>query len=326
MKLRALAIIAGVFMAGSLSAQTMTDVINEFNEGVSKINSQEYESSLEHFNQVLTMAEVVGDSASDLKSKAQEQIPLAYYRQATLFLKRKQYDNAIPNLEKTIELSEQFGNNGESRQKATRYLMQSYMVEGQRNLKNKSYDTSLELFDKALNMNPDLYQAHQGKGMVYLSQDETEMMLAEFNMAKEGAASNGKQDVVDEINGVIDNYFNKFIMEEMEMVDPEDNDYTYVIEACDKALAANPGNPRALYHMALIKNKEVAYDAAIDYALQALENESEPVWISAINFELGSAYQNTVEYEKACEALQNVVEEPFLSRAERKMESIPGCN
>jgi tetratricopeptide (TPR) repeat protein len=115
-------------------------------------------------------------------------------------------------------------------------------------------------------------------------------------------------------------------MEEMEMVDPEDNDYTYVIEACDKALAANPGNPRALYHMALIKNKEVAYDAAIDYALQALENESEPVWISAINFELGSAYQNTVEYEKACEALQNVVEEPFLSRAERKMESIPGCN
>ncbi|MEJ2596531.1 MAG: tetratricopeptide repeat protein, partial [bacterium] len=276
MKLRALTIIGALLMVVTLSAQTLTDVINEFNEGVAKINSQEYEASLEHFNQVLTMAEVVGDSATDMKEK----------------------------------------NNEESRQKATRYLMQSYMVEGQRSLKNGSYDEAIDFFEKALQMNPDLYQAHQGKGMVYMEEDEIDSMLEEFNLAKEGATASNKPETVDEINGVIDSYFNKFIMEEMEMVDPEDLDYTYVIEACDKALAANPGNPRALYHMALIKNKEVEYEAAIDYALQALEHETEEVWISAINFELGSAYQNTVEYEKACEALQNVVEEPFLSRAE----------
>ena len=89
----------------------------------------------------------------------------------------------------------------------------------------------------------------------------------------------------------------------MEMVDPEENDYTYVIEACENALAANPENPRALYHLALVNNKMVEYDAAIEYALKALQFETEAVWISAINFELGTAYQNTVEYEKACEAL-----------------------
>ncbi len=326
MKLRAIAIFAAACMVGSLSAQTLTDVINEFNEGVAKINSQEYESSLEHFNQVLTMAAVVGDSAADLKVKAEEQIPLAYYRQATLFLKRRQFDNAIPYLEKTIESSEQYGNNDDSRQKATRYLMQSYMMEGQRTYKNKDYDESLAFFDKALQMNPDLFQAHQGKGLVYLEQNNTDKMLEEFNHAKAGAEASGDTKVVDEINAAIDSYYNKFIMDEMENVDPEELDYTYVQEACEKALEANPGNPRALYHMALIKNKEIDYDAAIDYATKALQKETEPVWISAINFELGSAYQNTAEYEKACETLRNVVEEPFLSRAERKMESIPGCN
>jgi tetratricopeptide (TPR) repeat protein len=312
-------------MAGSLSAQTLTDVINEFNEGVAKINTQEYIASLDHFNQVLTLAEAVGDSATDLKVKAEEQIPLAYYRQATLFLKRRQFDNAIPYLEKTIETADSYANNDDSKQKATRYLMQSYMVEGQRTYKNKSYDEALGYFDKALEMNPDLFQAHQGKGMVYMDQDEPEMMLQEFNMAKEGASSNNDMETVGAINAVIDAYYNKFIMEEMEMVDPEELDYTYVVEACEKALEANPNNPRALYHMALVKNKDVQYDAAIEFAQKALENETEPVWISAINFELGSAYQNTVEYEKACEALKNVVEEPFLSRAERKMSSIPGC-
>lgn len=325
MKLRAIAIIAAVVMAGSMSAQTLTDVINEFNDGVAKVNTQEYLASVDHFNQVLSLAEAVGDSATDLKTKAEEQIPLAYYRQATLFLKRRQFDNAIPYLEKTIETSATYGNNDESRQKATRYLMQSYMVEGQRTYKNKSYDEALDYFDKALQINPDLFQAHQGKGMVYKDEDEPEMMIEEFNMAKEGARANNDLETVDEINAVIDAYYNKFIMEEMEMVDPEDNDYTYVVEACEKALEANPNNPRALYHMALVKNKEVEYEAAIEYGEKALEYESEPVWVSAINFELGNAYQNTVEYEKACEALKKVVEEPFLSRAERKMSSIPGC-
>ncbi|MGW8315203.1 MAG: tetratricopeptide repeat protein [Bacteroidales bacterium] len=325
MKLRALAIFATGMMALSLSAQTLTDVINEFNDGVAMVNSQEYLASVDHFNQVLTLAEAVGDSATDMKLKAEEQIPLAYYRQATLFLKRRQFDNAIPVLEKTIETADAYGNNDESKEKATRYLMQSYMVEGQRTYKNKSYDEALDYFDKALQMNPDLYQAHQGKGMVYMDQDEPEKMLEEFNIAKEGAAAAGKTETVDEINGVIDAHFNKFITEEMEMVDPEDNDYTYVVESCEKALAANPNNPFALYHMALVKNKEVEYDAAIEYAEKALEYETDPVWISAINFELGSAYQNTVDYEKACEALKKVVEEPFLSRAEKKLSSIPGC-
>ena len=76
----------------------------------------------------------------------------------------------------------------------------------------------------------------------------------------------------------------------------------------------------------MVSNKKIEYDAAIDYALKAIEFEAEPIWTSAIYFELGHAYQNTVEYEKACEALQKVIEEPFLTRAEKKMGSIPGCS
>jgi tetratricopeptide (TPR) repeat protein len=326
MKLRVIAIFGGMLLAGSLTAQTLTDVINEFNEGVAKVNNQEYDASLDHFNQVVTLAETVGAEADEMKGKAEEQIPLAYYRQAMLFLKRKQFDNAIPYLEKTIQTATLYNNNEESSQKASRYLMQSYMVEGQRNYKNQSYDEALSCFDKALAMDESLYQAHQGKGVVFMDQNENEMMLQEFNLAKEGALAANDKETIEQINGVIDTYYNKIIQEEMEMVDPEEEDYSYVVEACEKALAANPENPRALYYMALVNNKKVEYDTAIDYALRALQFEKEPVWASAIYFELGQAYQNTVEYEKACEALQKVVEEPFLSKAEKKMGSIPGCN
>ena len=326
MKLRVLAILGAILMVGSISAQTLTDVINEFNTGVEKLNNQEYDVSVEHFNQVLALAETVGDEANDMRAQAEKQIPSAYYRQAAAFLKRKQYDNAIPYLEKTVESATLYNNNEETKAKAEKYLPQLYVREGNRSWKNKSFDEAHTYFDKALVLNENLYQAHQGKGMIFRDQDDLDSMMEEFNLAKEGALEKNDTKTIKTVNGVIDSYYNKFITEEMEMVDPEDNDYTYVIETCENALGANPENPRALYHLALINNKNVEYDAAVDYALKALQFETEAVWISAINFELGTAYQNSVEYDKACETLQKVIEEPFLTRAEKKMGSIPGCN
>ncbi len=312
-------------MAGTMSAQTLTDVINEFNIGVEKLNNQEYEVSIEHFNEVLALAETVGVEANDMRSQAEKQIPSTYYRQATVFMKRKQYDNAIPYLEKTVEAATMYSNNVETKLKAEKYLPQLYVREGNRCWKNKSLEEAHSYFDKALTLNESLYQAHQGNGMVYLEEDELDSMMEEFNMAKQGALEKNDAKTINTINGVIDSYYNKFITEELEMVDPEDNDYTYVVEASQNALTANPENPRAHYHLALVSNKQNEYDAAVDYALKALQFETEAVWISAINFELGSAYQNSDEYGKACESMKKVVEEPFLTRAEKKMESIPGC-
>ena len=324
MKLKVTAILGGILIAGTLSAQTLTDVINKYNAGVESLNNQEYDAALESFNQVLALAETVGAEADDLKAQAETQIPSTYYRQATVFMKRKQYDNAIPLLEKTVEMAKQYNNNEDIRDKAAGYLPQLYMMQGNVEWKNKNYDEAIVYFDKVLAFDPNIYQACQGKGMVYLEQDKTEEMLKCFANAKKGAEAKNDTKTIDQINGVIDNYYNKFITDEMASVDPEEADYTYVVEACENALAANPNNPRALYHMALVSNKNVEYDKAIEYAEKALQYEKEPVWISAINYELGSAYQNTADYDKACETLQKVVEEPFLSQAEKKMESI--CN
>ena len=71
------------------------------------------------------MAATVGDEANDMKASAEKQIPSAYYRQATVFMKRKQYDNAIPYLEKTVEFATLYNNNEDISKKASGYLPQS---------------------------------------------------------------------------------------------------------------------------------------------------------------------------------------------------------
>lgn len=325
MKLRTIAILSGILIAGALSAQTMTDVIHEFNAGVEKVNNQEYDASIEHFNQVLSMAASVGDSATEMKASAEKLIPASNYKQAMMFLKRKQYDNAIPYLEKTIETAALYNNNQESSAKASKYLLQSYVREGQRAYKNEAYDESLGFYDKALEMNENLYQAHLGKGMVFRDMDEIDAMLDEFAVAREGAMAKNDTKTVETINKAADGYFNTLIKEEFEAIDPEEPEYEYVFEACEKALDANPENARAYYYMASIYNKQVEYDQAIDAALKGISSETDPIWISALNLELGSAYQNTADYDKACEALKNVTEDPFLAKAEKKIESV-GCD
>ncbi|MDX2430191.1 MAG: tetratricopeptide repeat protein, partial [Bacteroides sp.] len=106
---------------------------------------------------------------------------------------------------------------------------------------------------------------------------------------------------------------------------PEEPEYEYVFEACEKALSANPENARAYYYMASIYNKQSEYVQTIDAALKGLSSETDPIWISALNLELGSAYQNTSEYDKACEAFKQVTEDPFLAKAEKRIDSV-GCD
>ncbi len=327
MKLRVLALIGTMILTVGLSGQaTLTDVINEFNTGVEKLNNQEYENSIEHFNQVISLAEAVGDSALEMKANAEKQIPAAYYRQATVFMKRKQYDNAIPYLEKTVETAAHYGNNEEIAGKAGKYLPQLYLREGLKNTSGQNYEAALENFDKALALNENLYKAHHGKGMVFQAQDELDMMMEEYKLAKAGAEAKGDTKTIDQIDAAVNKYYNKIVQEEFEAVDPEEADYSYLIEAAENALEANPKNGRPYYYLAAAYNKMVEYDKAIENALKGVLYEKEAIWLSAINLELGTAYQNTVEYDKACETFKKVLEEPFASRAKKKMGNVPDCN
>lgn len=322
MKFRVLTLVASLMIAGSLSAQTMTDVINEFNLGVEKLNNQEYEVSIGHLNKTIELSDAVGAEADDMKAKAQEQIPKVYYRMGQQFMKRKKFANAIPNMEKTIEFATLYDNNADIKAKAEKYLPSLNMAEGQRLLKTKDYDGALEYFNTSLEQNPKLYKAEFGKAMAYMGLNEEADMKEAFARASAGAEAKGDTKTLGQINGAMNNYYNRAINEEMSMLDPEEVDYTYVLEACDNALAANPNNPHALFILASIANKEDRHYDAIELAGKAAKYETDAMKLSGIYYELGLGLDKTSQYDKACEAYQQVTEDPYLTMAEKKMVDI----
>lgn len=327
MKKRVLFIVTSLFLAaGSLFAQTLTDVINEFNAGVESLNGQSYETALTQFNNCLALCDAVGTEADDMKTQAREQVIGTYFRQAMTLLKRKQYDKALSPLENTVKFSEEYAMSDDLAQKAARYLPPLYIREGNVLLKQEKYDEAISTFDKVLSMNPNAYKANQGKGLVYKEEGEIDNMLEQFAIAKEKASAEGDDEVISDINAAINDYYRGLIEDELMMMDTEDPDYTFLLDICDQAIAANNMNSYAYWQAAAALNKSVEYDKAIEYAEKAVKYEKDPILLSALYFELGTAYQNTIRYTEACEAYNKVSEEPFLSKAEKKMISTPDCN
>ena len=195
------------------------------------------------------------------------------------------------------------------------------MRAGQAEYTSKKYEAALVHYDRVLSMAPSVYQAHQGKGLVFEKLDQIDDMLGEFAIAKDKAAEKGDEKVINAVNAKINSYYIGLIDEELMMIDPEEPDYSYLVDICDQALEANEKNAFAAYNAISAKNKDVQYDAAIEYVVNITqyEDEIDANLLSAIYYELGIAYQNSVMYKEACAAYEKVTEEPFFTKAENKM-------
>ena len=77
-------------------------------------------------------------------------------------------------------------------------------------------------FDKALALNPKIYQAHREKAWSIRIRMKLKIMLEEFLLPKKGPLQRKIQKLLTRSMAMIDKYYNKFIIDEMQMVDPEE--------------------------------------------------------------------------------------------------------
>jgi len=322
MKKRVLAITAGLFsLTGILLAQSYADVVIEYNSAVRCLNNQAYDSAFIYLNNTLDMSETVGAEAVEMSKSSKEQLVYANYSQAYTLEKRKKYSEALPFYEESIRLSDEYGVKEETAGKAKRKIVSTSMRAGQAAYTSKQYEAALSHYDRVLAMAPSVYQAHQGKGLAYEKMDQIDDMLGEFAIAKEKALKKGDEKVIGAINSKINSYYIGLIEEELMMIDPEEADYSYLVDICNQALEANEKNAFASYNAISANNKEIKYDVAIEYGVNITqyEDEIDANLLSAIYYELGMAYQNSIMYNEACAAYEKVTEEPFFTKAENKM-------
>lgn len=315
-----------VFISVVVSAQTPMDpVIAVFNDGVAKVNAGDFKTAIADFEEVLVLAESVGAPANDLKSKAQAQLPVLHYQVANAYIKQKKYDEAIPSLEKTIELSDLYGNNADNKAKALKYLPALLTGVGSQKYKDKDFPAAIKNFDDAIKYDPSYAKAYMGKGVVLADQFKEKEMIENLGKAIELATASGDAKTAETSRIRLGAYYINQGKTDLEDVDPEDVDYSPAVSSFEKAISFNPAATEAYYLLSVIWNKSAEFDKAIENAKKALESETDAEKIATINYELGIGYNGVAEYDLACEAFNKAMVGSIAEKATAKKEKVPGC-
>lgn len=295
-----------------LHAQPINDVINKFNDGAQLVSAGSYEEAVAKFEECYKMAVDLGDEGNDMKAKAAEQIPNLHYKMAMDNYKAKNIEGAIEKFKDARIAGEKYGNE-EISSKSEKYIPQLYNLVGKTYVNQDETEKALSSFDSALVWNPEYAQAIYNKGMVYKVSGDDDKMIDLMNESIKVGNKTGDDKTTQAASEVLRDYYRD---KAIAAINSEDDDQALAMS--DKSLKYDKEFSDPYYYKALIYNKQLEYDMALENAQKALDYATEETNTSRIWFELGNAYSGNVDYQKACDAYGKCTEEPYLSRAEHK--------
>ena len=95
--------------AASAFAQDMAALTETYNEGANALSAGNKADALVSFKSALEMAEALGDEGAEIASKCKSYIPEIQFLVAKEFVNNQDYDNAVAELGKTVEIAKAYG-------------------------------------------------------------------------------------------------------------------------------------------------------------------------------------------------------------------------
>ena len=96
--------------AGMMYAQDINQATENYNNGAMELQMGNKDAALTCFQTALTMAEALGDEGADIVANCKNTIPVIMTSIAKDLIKAENFDAAIEQLNKTIEVAEGYGN------------------------------------------------------------------------------------------------------------------------------------------------------------------------------------------------------------------------
>ncbi len=318
--LRKLSLLLGMaVITVSLNAQpTLTDVINAFNSGAEEVNAGNFESAIGKFEETIALAEELGEEGNEMKTSAMQQIPALHYRMATDSYKAKDISGAITGFEKTVESCDRYGNDA-IKEKALKYIPQLYNAQGKAELKAEDYQAALASFAKAFEYKPDYAQAVYYQGLAYSKLEDDENMISCMDKAMDIGTSSGDEKTAAAAAKTLKTHFVN-----AGKLAYKDKDYEAAIGFFESSYKYDAEDPDPYYITCVIYGEQGEFEKAVEYGLKAVQYEKAEdqakIW-----YEIGNAYMNLVEYDKACDAFSKALVEPYLKTVQHKMENVLNC-
>ena len=291
--------VAVLFIGVSAFSQTIGEAGEKYNEGNEKYSAKAYAEAVTAFEEALSNCIAVGPEADDLKGNVQKQLNNAYYKNGLSLYKKKQFDEAISFMTKSLVLSEELGDDSK-KAKNINYIAKIHSTKGTSLVKAKDLDGAMAEFDKAHEIKPTCVNAFYGKGLVYKTKGDMTLMMENVDLAIENGAGNAKADkTVAKSKKLASKALFKAGATEITKEHGKQ-----AAEYLNASLKYAPGTFNTYYYLTIANNKAKAFSAAIEASNKALELAEGDK--SDVYFEIGQAQEGLGDSAAACEAYKKV--------------------
>jgi tetratricopeptide (TPR) repeat protein len=298
----------------NLRAQERNDVIKVYNEGATSMQT-DIPAAIKSFEQVITLADKVGETAADLRQKAVQVLPGLYLTVASNTMKEKK---PVPEImqaaKKAVAASEKYGSTS-GKENAAKIMVQAYNTMAIDYFNQKNYDKALQAFDSLLSINPGYLGAIFNKALIYKSQNNAGAFEETINLFL-GKLEKGKDDdKAKQASTMALEYFRALGSQANQANKLDD-----AIVQLNKA--AKYGDDKNLfYFFADVYNKKKNFDSGAEYAQKGLALETGDAEAKAkYYYQLAVAQVGKGQTADACASFKNAIYGAFAeaSKAQRK--------
>jgi tetratricopeptide (TPR) repeat protein len=313
-----------IIFTGISSGQTLNEAKEAFNEGVSAIQSNNFDEAIAQFNKCMEIYPELDEEesieAEEMVVQIKSKLPALYYQVAMDLYKDKKLDEAIEKFVETSEVANKYNDQSTS-ERASKVVPQLYYQRAGNKYDNDDFKGALEDYNKAIELNPEYDKAFYMKSLVCKKLDDEEGFLESTRKAIESAGNNNNESVVSKAKESGSKYF---LMKGDEAKSAQK--YAEAKEYINRAIEFDSESPVAYYLLALVDNQLNNYDNAIEAANKALTYEDNvPEEKARIYYELANALKEKGENGKACDAYRKAAYGAYKEAAEYQIKYVLEC-
>ena len=306
-------IIVSAIYSASLSAQERNDVIAAYNEGAKSMQT-DVPAAIKAFENVVTLANKVGETANDLKQKAIQVLPGLYVKVAANAVSQKKTGPEIVKAAKAALAAAEKYESATAKENAGRLLVQAYSITGTQLFTKKDYENALLVFDSLILINPDYAAAYYNKALVYRNQNDAGAFEETIDLYLEKLKSANDTVRAKQASSLALEYFRAGGSQASQAEKLDD-----AITLLNKA--AKYGDDKDLfYFFADVYNKQKNFSGGAEFAQKGLNLEKGNTEAKAkFYYQLAVAQAGLGDTAKACESFKNALFGPFAaaSKAQR---------
>lgn len=310
-----MALTAGITMF--TFAQSVDEAGEALNKAIELKKAEKFEDAAVAFEQALDIADMVGPDAFDIKSTAQKQIPVMYFKAAAEAYKAKDYVDAADKFKIASEMAEKYDNQSLA-EKAGRNVPALYNSIANSYRKKKEFDQALNYFDQAIDFKDNYAKAYLGKLLVYRDNGDDDKMIEmadKINELDKGGESQNSA------NNIIQTFYLK---KAKTAVDGERN--SDALNHMKSYMEYGEPDAQGYYVAALVYNANKQFEDAQEAASSGLNTSPDEDLMANLYFELGNAYKGQDKVSDACSAYSNALGGPNGEAAKYQMEEVLECD